>query len=119
MSSMDDPIRKFVVFVPTCFNDGTDVPKEVFLDFQDKLFVLANGYTINGTVEGAYRMADGKKQIDHSVVYGVGIPASKADELKEIVGELGETLGQESMYLEDTGSTISFVPPKTKGGKKK
>ena len=113
---MDEPLQKFVVLVPLCFNDGTQVPNEVIIDFQDKLFLLGGGYTIAGKVEGAYRMADGKKQIDHSVEYWIWVANGQIEKLRTIVGELGDTLGQESMYLEHTGSKVDFVPPRCKGG---
>ena len=113
---MDEPLQKFIVLVPLCFNDGTPVPDSVILEFQEKLFILGGGYSIASTIEGAYRMSDGKKQIDHSIQYWIGVPQSQADELRTIVGELGKTLGQEKMYLEHTGSWIDLVPPSSKGG---
>lgn len=118
MSRMDEPLLKFVVLVPLRFNDGTQVPNDVILDFQEKLFLLGGGFTLAGTVEGAYLMADGKKQIDHSQTYWIGVPEDRIDELRTIVSELGDTLGQESMYLEHTGSRIEFVPPSRSGGKR-
>lgn len=118
MSRMDEPLKKFVVLVPLRFNDGKEVPNNIILDFQEKLFLLGGGFTLAGTVEGAYKMADGKKQIDHSQTYWIGVPADATEELRAIVSELGETLGQESMYLEHTGSKIEFVPPSRSGGKR-
>jgi hypothetical protein len=116
---MDEPLQKFVVLVPLRFNDGTEVPSDVIVDFQEKLFLLGGGFTIAGTVEGAYLMADGKKQIDHSISYWIGVPDSEIEQLRTIVSDLGNTLGQECMYLEHTGSKIEFVPPSRKGGKEK
>ena len=92
-------------------NDGTEVDSEVILDFQEQLFVNFNGFTNGGTVEGAYKMADGKKAIDHTTQYWIGIHESKYELLRSLVAELGQKLGQESMYLESTGSTIDFVKP--------
>jgi len=109
---MDDPLPKFILLVPLNYNDGRDAPKKVLLDFQEKLFALGGGFTIAGTVEGAYRMADGKKQIDHSLQIWIGLNEEFFPDLERAVAELGAELGQESMYLERTGGTIHFIPPK-------
>ena len=34
---MDDPLPKFILLIPLRYNDGTKVPDEVILDFQEKL----------------------------------------------------------------------------------
>ena len=114
---MDDPLFKFILLVPLCYNDGRKVPKSVILDFEDRLFFLGDGFTDKGTVRGSYRMADGKKQIDHSAEYWIWLKEESIPELKRTVAELGFKLGQESMYLESVPSTLDFVPPQPpKGG---
>jgi hypothetical protein len=113
---MDEPISKFVLLVPLKYNDGSDVPPDVILDFQEALFALAGGFTVAGTVEGAYLMEDGNKQVDHSLQIWVGIEETCLPELERLVAELGAKLGQESMYLERTGGVIRFVPPQPPGG---
>ncbi len=114
---MDDPLSKFILFVPLYYNDGRKVPKKVILDFEDRLFVLGGGFTDMGTVRGAYRMADGKKQIDHSAHYWIWLKEEYIPELKRAVAELGFQLGQESMYLESIPSPLDLIPPQPpKGG---
>ncbi len=113
---MDDPVHKFVLLVPLAYNDGTKVPKEVFLNFYERLFALGGGFTTAGTVEGAYRMADGGKQIDHSLQIWIGLKEEYVAELERVVAELGAELGQESMYLERTGGTIHFISPQPPRG---
>ena len=113
---MGDPLSKFVLLIPLSYNDGRDVPKEIIVDFQEKLFALSGGFTVAGTVEGAYRMADGKKQIDHSLQVWIGLKEEYAAELERAVAELGAMLGQESMYLERTGGTIHFISPQPPRG---
>lgn len=108
---MDNPLPKFVLLVPLNYNDGTEVPKEIILDFQGELFAIGGGYTIAGTVEGAYRMADGSKQVDRLLELWIGLSEEFVPDLEGLVGKLGATLGQESMYFERTGSRISFIPP--------
>lgn len=110
-TGMDEPLQKFITFVPTTLNDGTPVEPEVILEFEEKLFLLADGFTEKGTVRGAYRMADGRRQIDHSLEYWIWIKEDRKDELREVVAELGGKLGQESMYLERSFANLDFVPP--------
>jgi len=110
---MDDPLPKFILLVPLKYNDGRQVPKKVLLDFQEELYALGGGFTIAGTVEGTYRMADGTKQIDDLLQIWIGLDEEFFPHLERAVAELGAELGQESMYLERTGGTIHFIPPKS------
>ncbi len=108
---MDDSLPKFILLIPLNYNDGTEISKEVILDFEEELFAIGGGCTNAGTVEGAYRMADGSKQIDQLLQLWIGLPEEFVPDLESLVGKLGATLGQESMYFERTGSRISFIPP--------
>jgi len=109
---MGEPLPKYVLLVPLRYNDGKEVSDEVILSFQEKLFRLGGAFTIAGVVEGAYTMADGRRQIDHSLQIWIGLQDEYYPELERLVGELGQELGQESMYLEHTGGMIHFVPPR-------
>jgi hypothetical protein len=113
---MDDPLPKFILLIPLRYNDGREVRNEVILDFEEQLFALGGAYTNAGTVEGAYRMADGRKQIDHSLQIWIALREEDVPELEILVAELGAKLGQESMYLERTGGSIHFIPPRKAGG---
>ena len=100
---------KYLLLVPTTFNDGKPVPVSTFVDLQDRLFALFNGFTIGGAVEGAYRMANGSKAVDHLIQYWIVIQEGQEKSLRQLVGVLAKELGQESMFLEKTGSTVDFV----------
>lgn len=100
---------KYLLLVPTKFNDGTDVPPSVFACLDEQLFAKFHGFTVDGTVKGAYRMEDGSKAIDHSVVYWIVLREGQEDVLRSLVADLAKELGQESMYMEKTGSTVDFV----------
>lgn len=113
---MDDSLPKFVLLIPLNYNDGTTVPKEVILDFKMELFALGGGFTDAGTVDGAYRMEDGSEQVDKLLQLWIGLPEEYVLDLESLVGKLGATLDQESMYFERTGSRISFIPPQRSGG---
>ncbi len=113
---MPESVAKFIVLVPLRYNDGRPVANEVILEFQEALLGLGCGITIAGSVEGAYRMADGRTQIDHSLQLWIGLADDRVPELERLVGQLGATLGQESMYLERTGGRIHFIlPPPAEG----
>jgi hypothetical protein len=51
---MRPSLQKYLLLVPLQFNDGTPVPESVILGLQEKLFALGGGFTIAGTVKGAY-----------------------------------------------------------------
>lgn len=108
---MDASLSKYLVLVPLAYNDGSPVPEETILEFEEQLFLLGGGFTVAGTVRGAYRMADGKKQIDHSLQYWIWVDDGQYENLRSIVSELGGKLGQESMYLERASASLDFVPP--------
>ena len=105
------PKVKYVLLVPLTYNDGTQVPRDVLTSIEEDLFVLAGGYTIAGEGEGAYRMKSGAKQVDRSLQMWVVIDDSDEQALRELVSKFGSLLGQESMYLERTGTTVEFIPP--------
>ena len=109
---------KYLLLVPTTFNDGTSVPAEVFVELEESLFLRFSGCTVCGTVRGTYRMANGKKAIDHLVQVWIVVQDGQENELRQIVAELGAKLGQETMYLERTGSTVEFIAPVALPGEK-
>jgi hypothetical protein len=114
---MDDPLVKYLVLVPLTYNDGSPVAEEIVLKFEEQVFRISGGFTVAGTVRGAYLMMDGKKQIDHSLQYWIWLKEEEYDNLRSIVSELGGQLGQESMYLERAGASLEFVPaPPDEGG---
>lgn len=104
-------VIKFVLLVPLNYNDGSEVAPEVREKILDDLFLLAGGYTVAGTVTGAYRMRDGSRQVDQSLQVWVGVGAEEVGQLKTLVARFAALLGQESMYLERSGGTIEFIAP--------
>ncbi len=107
---------KFVLLMPLTYNDGSQVPKNVMDRIEDELFVLAGGFNIAGTGKGAYRMRNGSKQIDETLQMWVVVDEEDEPALRELVAGFGEILGQESMYLERTTSTVEFVKSTPLGG---
>lgn len=77
----------------------------------DEIFDLADGYGQAGEVTGAYRMRDRSKKIDRSLIIWIGIHNKQKAALKRLVAKFARELGQESLYLERSGSTIEFIRP--------
>jgi hypothetical protein len=87
------------------------MPKAILNRMCGELFDLAGGYALPGTVVGAYRMKDGSKQLDRSMIVWVGVEETDEAELNRLVGKFAYKLRQEVLYLERTGGTIEFIPP--------
>lgn len=109
---------KYILLFPLTLNDGSVVPQAVLNEFKDELFVIAGGYTITGTVEGAYRIKSGKKQLDKLLQIWVCPEKESVAELLRVVAVYAERLGQESMYFERTGGTVELLTPLRAGGAK-
>ncbi len=107
---MEDPKVKFVLLIPLKYNDGRAVPQSVLDGMLDDVFGLAHGYTVAGTVKGAYRMERGMKKEDESIEVWIAVHEEDVAVLKTMVRGFAATLGQESMYLERTGGTIELLP---------
>ena len=102
---------KYILLLPLNYNDGSEVPQAVTDRICNEIMKIAQGYTLAGTVTGAYRMKDGSTQIDRSTEVWIGIEASKEKEFKRLVGIFAYRLRQEALYLECCGSTIEYITP--------
>jgi hypothetical protein len=102
---------KYTLLLPMYYNDGSQVPRSVLRRMCNEVFDFADGFGLAGKVMGAYRMKDGSKKMDRSIVVWIGIFESQEDILRRTVGKFARELGQESLYLERTGGTIEFIPP--------
>jgi hypothetical protein len=103
--------RKYTVLIPLNYNDGTKVPDAELDEIYNKFYTLAGGYTLTGTVTGAFRTKDGSKQVDRSTIVWVGIDDDQEAKLKQLVAEICSRLRQEAIYLERTEGAIEFIPP--------
>jgi hypothetical protein len=97
-----------VVLVPVRLNDGADVPAVTLRQVEERLFARFDGYTLAGTVHGAYRMADGSRADDESREYWIALEPRRVPELRREVARVGALLEQESMYFETAGA-VEFV----------
>lgn len=104
-------LRKCTLLIPLAYNDGTAVPPEVVKRIEDRLFGRFGGYTIAGTANGTYRMSDGTRAKDRSLVLWVAVPPNRVAELRREAAELARELRQESIYFEVSGAAVEFVEP--------
>jgi hypothetical protein len=102
---------KYIALLPLSFNDGRAVSEARLARYLDRLYVLADGYTVAGTVTGAYRMKSGAKQVDRCLEIWVVLKRSQEPALKRWLAKIGKDLSQETMYLERTSGAVTFIKP--------
>jgi hypothetical protein len=97
--------------VPLSYNDGSPVPRAVFAEIENCLFERFGGYTVVGTVVGAYRMADRTRVEERSLMISVAVPEERVADLRRRVAGFARQLRQESMYFEVSDATVELVRP--------
>jgi hypothetical protein len=107
-------LKKAVILIPLTYNDGTRIPERIQAEIYDELFDVYQGWTIEGTVKGAYRMRTGEKRVEQLVRVSIVLAQREVPELEKRVARWGELIGQETMLLEVTESVIRFVPARRK-----
>jgi hypothetical protein len=104
--------KEAIMFVPLTYNDGTKISQAILLGIFEEIYVAFHGWTNEGTVKGAYRMQTGQKQVEDLLKVSVILDQSQVPELESMVAAWCTKLGQESMLLKITDSTVKFVPPR-------
>ncbi|HVX86244.1 MAG TPA: hypothetical protein VH253_15785 [Phycisphaerae bacterium] len=102
---------EYVILLPLAYNDGKAVETAVLRELMQLLYDLAEGYTIEGEVKGAYRMKSGRKQEDRLLKVWVLIPPESVPKLRALVRGFCIRLNQESMWLEKEPSIVEFIHP--------
>ncbi|MBW3539384.1 MAG: hypothetical protein KY476_03870 [Planctomycetes bacterium] len=89
---------KALFYLPLRDTDGRDLAVEIEV-LETELYVQFAGWTFQGYVKGAYRMADGTQVLDESAAYVVVLEESRIAELEQVLRVFkGKTL-QEAIYL--------------------
>ena len=57
-------LKEATVHIPLTYNDGTKIPQKMIYAIRDEIFAVFGGWTIRGTVRGAYRMESGKQIVE-------------------------------------------------------
>jgi hypothetical protein len=104
-------LKEAIVFIPLAYNDGTNVPDHVFHSIHGQLFEAFQGWTLEGTVRGAYRMQSGQKRVEALQKISVIVVESRIPELEMMISEWAATLGQETMLLKITDFRVKFIAP--------
>jgi hypothetical protein len=97
---------KVIAIIPLNYNDGRDVPDEIFKEFEDQLIEIAGGYTLEGIVEGGWKDGDTVYR-DRSKKYS--IVTESTEDIKDLVLQVGKQLEQKAMYLEIISSQVEIL----------
>jgi hypothetical protein len=104
-------VKKCVILLPTAYNDGALIPPAVlqgiFKEFDRKF----DGYSIDGPINGTYKMDDGSVVRDKSIRVWFMVDPLRIDELKGLARGIARTLKQESIYFEVTEAEIELIRP--------
>jgi hypothetical protein len=90
---------KAILFLPLRDNDGRDLTAERD-EVENSLFMHFDGWTGLGVVQGAYRMLDGAKAVDHHFAFAILLDESRLPELEAIARTFKSKTTQEAIYLE-------------------
>jgi hypothetical protein len=90
---------KLTLLLPVRDNDGSDLDSAIKAT-RSALFDKFQGWTREGTVVGAYRMANGALKVDASEKYVVIVDESGILEVEGILRAFKARTTQEAMYLE-------------------
>ena len=100
---------KLITLIPTKYNTGEKVGREIFQRFETRLIEIAGGFSSEGFVEGGWEGPDGKIYRDKTRKYSIAADEAKIEELKTLIKEIGKELKQEAMYVEISRPEIEFL----------
>jgi len=104
-------VKKCIILLPTAYNDGALIPyavlEGIFKEFDQKF----DGYSIDGPVNGTYKMDDGSIVRDKSIRVWFMVDPVRVDDLKVLARRIAHTLKQESIYFEVTEAEIELIRP--------
>jgi hypothetical protein len=106
-------LREATVLIPLTYNDGTRVPRDTIESIYEELYLAFHGWTVEGTVKGAYRMQTGQQRVEDLLKVSVILDESQLRELEAMVARWCAKLGQETMLVRIANFIIEFVPPHT------
>ncbi len=105
------PFKEAQVLIPLTFNDGSAVPRDTIAGLLDEVYLAFQGWTIEGTVKGAYRMRSGEKRVEDHLKISIVLRETQLPELEGMVARWAAALGQETMLLKVGDPTVKFIPP--------
>ena len=94
-------MKKSTTLLPLRFNDGTEVPADIFQRILERFWINFGGVTIEGEVDGHWiDTQDQQHYEDRSKKVVVIVPDDQLDAARELVREARVELGQIVMYFE-------------------
>ena len=109
-------LKKCIILLPLIYNDQTEITPAIINDILKEIERRFDGYTIEGTVTGAYKMDDGSVAHDKSTKVVIAVDPTKVDELKKLVAKFAGKLKQESLYFEVTDTDVELIRPEQEMG---
>jgi len=102
-------MTKCLLLLPTNYNNGQPVESAKLDNCLGRLDSLIGGHTVDGTCEGVYRMAEGSYARAPNRKVWACVEKGQVPALRKLVRVFAVELGQESIYLEQTTTTVEFV----------
>lgn len=103
--------KKCLFLIPTSYNDGTEVPPEVMDSILSELYLVFDGYSIDGVTKGAWKMKDGARVENHSLKIWIVMSEEKVAVIRKLVRKYAKVLRQESIYFETMDWEGEFLQP--------
>lgn len=92
---------QFVTYLPTHYNDGSQVQPVEMQAIVAELFQRFGGATVSGPVQGHWiDSVTGQAYSDESLRVEIATDRERLAEVQTVVVEIGKRLKQEAMYLE-------------------
>ncbi|MHB1423027.1 MAG: hypothetical protein ACYC3I_07510 [Gemmataceae bacterium] len=111
-TAKDDNLKEAVVLIPLTDNDGKPFSAETIDAIYDEIFATFRGWTIEGTVKGAYQMrTTGEKRVEELLKVAIFLEVPQIPELEKMVGRWCTRIGQEVILLKIADVVVKFVPP--------
>jgi len=101
--------KKCIILLPTTYHDGSPVPTGSVRDILKEIDCRFDGHTVDGYVDGTYRMDDGSMVSDRSLKIWIAVDPDGVGDLKALAAKAAQILKQESIYFEVTDAEIEFV----------
>jgi hypothetical protein len=105
-----------IVLIPLTYNDGTNISEETIKTLFKEIYVAFQGWTLEGTVEGAYRMQTGGQRVEELLKVSVVLDELQIPQLEAMVARWCANLKQEVMLMKVTDVIVKFIPPQREGG---
>lgn len=103
------PSYKIMFLLPVRDNQGKSFPQRDYTAIEEDLLRIAGGYTFQGIVKGAFRLADGRISREASRQYFVTSPQPEA--IRRILADAARRFSQEALYSEITQPEVVLIRP--------